>query len=72
MKRWEDGQYIDLAPDEERAEAARRAAAEAEEHLLMEREAARVARIETFRAKARAGRLTVDDLYDVVLALLGE
>lgn len=72
MKRWENGEYIELTPAEEAAEAAWRAAAEAEERVRAEREAARTARIAAFRAKARGDRVTLADLVDVALALVGE
>lgn len=72
MKRWENGKYIELTPEEEAAEIERQAEAKAEIRTWAERETGRLARIATFRAKAKTGRVTVNDLAEAVLALMGE
>lgn len=72
MKRWENGQYIDLTLEEEAAEMKRRAEAEAEAKALETSISDRLARIAAFRTKAKTGRITLDDVRDVLLALVGE
>lgn len=72
MKRWENGKYIELSETEKAELAARRAAVEAEERAVAEREAAYEAKLAAFRAKAKTGRVTVNDLAEVLLEIIGQ
>lgn len=72
--KWVNGQYIELTPEERGELEQRRREAEAEmqrEAKRLVRERQRLARIEAFRAKPRR-QITLDDLVDVVLAILNE
>ena len=72
MKRWENGQYIELTPEEEKEVQQRAVLAAAEEAEIMAKTAARRVLVEQLRQKAKDRRITVADLNDVVLAVLGK
>lgn len=72
MKRWENGRYIELTPEEEKEVQQRTVLAAAEEAEIMAKTAARQVLVEQLRQKAKKRRITVADLNDVVLAVLGK
>jgi len=77
MKRWENGEYIDLTAEEEAEVKERVAMAAVEEQQLAKAEAEKAAAIQArqekfaaFKAKATQGKVSVTDLTEVILALV--
>ncbi len=62
----------ELTKEERPSAAERQVAIEAEARAMYEREKAREAKLAAFRTKAKTGRVTVNDLTEAVLALIGE
>mgnify|MGYP001167351318 FL=1 len=77
MKRWENGEYIDLTAEEEAEVMERVVAREVEEQQLAKAEAEKAAAIQArqekfaaFKAKATQGKATSADLTEIVLTLV--
>jgi len=66
-------QLVEELTKEERPSAAeRQVAIEAEARTMAEREAARNAKFAAFREKAKTGRVTVNDVAEVLLEIIGQ
>lgn len=72
MKRWENGKYIELTAAEVKEIQQRAALAAAEEAKAAAEIATCQTQIEQLRQKAKERRISVDDLNDLVLAVLGD